>query len=120
MTRTHSFIATFLVALLLAACQSGPPQTLEQRLSPYQWDGLEVSKSLFLVPPEDAGSLIGVSQRLWDNGMEQRLGLASDSYLPGDNYMSLRFFTKGTDAADWFTLKRHSLSRTRYSQARIQ
>lgn len=120
MTRPFSLIALSLAALLLAACQAGPPQTLEQRLSPYQWRGLEVTESLFLFPPEDAGSLIGVSQRLWDNGMEQRLGLASDSYLPGDNYMSLRFFSKATDPADWFTLKRHSLSRTRYSQAGIQ
>ncbi|WP_366555058.1 cellulose biosynthesis protein BcsN [Aquibaculum sediminis] len=120
MIRSFSLLALALLALLLAACQSGPPQTLEQRLSPYQWSGEEITESLFLLPPEEAGSLIGVSQRLWDNGMEQRLGLASDSYLPGDNYLSLRFFTKATDAADWFTMKRHSLSRTRYSQARIQ
>lgn len=120
MSRPFSLFVLSFLGLLLAACQSGPPQTLEQRLSPYQWSGQDITESLFLLPPEEAGSLIGVSQRLWDNGMEQRLGLASDSYLPGDNYLSLRFFTKSSDAADWFKLQRHTLSRTRYTQARVQ
>lgn len=106
-------------ALSLAACQSGPPMTLEQRLQQYQWRSLPLEQALFLFPAESANAPIAALQRPWDNGMEQRLALPNRSLISGEDYLALRFFYAPQDVGELLALHRQRLPRTRYVESSL-
>lgn len=103
----------FLV-LLLVACQSGPPATLEERIGAYQWREIPEADSLFLMPAGAEDVVVSSSKRSWDNAIEQRSSLRSDSVVPGESYLSLSFIARPLDISELFSLGQ-SLSPTSYS-----
>lgn len=97
-------IALGCLALILAACQSGPPATLEERMGAYQWRAVAEADSLYIMPAAATDLVIGTWKKPWDNGIEQRSSLRSDSIIPGEGYLLLRFIARPLDVSELFSL----------------
>lgn len=107
-----------LLLLLLAACQSGPPATLEERMGAYQWRAVSQADAFFLMPAKAEDLLVGTGQKSWDNAIEQRSTLRNDSVIPGESYLALRFIARPMDVTELFSLGQ-SLSPTRYTDRSV-
>lgn len=108
------FFGLGFLLLLLAACRSGPPATLEERVGAYQWREVSPGDSLFVMPAGAEEMVVGSWKRSWDNAIEQRSSLYSNSILPGESYLSLSLFARPLDITELFSLGQ-SLSPTSYS-----
>lgn len=110
--------ALLLLFFTLVACHSGPPPTLEERVGAYQWRAVTEADSYFVMPAGATDLVVGSWRKSWDNAIEQRSSLRSDSVIPGESYLSLRFIGRPLDVTELFSLGQ-SLSPTRYTDRTI-
>lgn len=118
MMMLRHLLALLLLPLALAACQSGPPQTLGERMGAYQWRAVSEPDSLFVMPTGTEDLVVGSWKKSWDNAIEQRTALRSSSVIPGESYLSLRFLARPMDVSELFSLGQ-SLSPTNYTDRSV-
>jgi len=108
--------------ILFAGCALGAlsgcyltPYDTGTRISEGQWRPVSGLESLYLLPQYGNARVIDIAQRNVDNGVEQRIVLANDTALPGQNYINVKVFRRRRALSDLFASDDFSIEPARYT-----